>query len=136
MTQDVYTRVTGKIIEGLEQGVRPWLKPWNAEHAAGKITRPLRHNGQPYNGINVIMLWAEAFEKGFNAPFWMTFRQAKQLGAHVKKGEHGSLVVFASTFKKTEADEDSGEEVERDVPFMKGYTVFNVDQIEGLPDHY
>ena len=136
MTQDVYTRVTGKIIADLEQGVRPWLKPWNAEHAAGKITRPLRHNGQPYNGINVLMLWVEAMEKGFNAPIWMTFRQAKQLGAHVKKGEHGSLVVFASTIKKSDTDEDTGEEIERDIPFMKGYTVFNVEQIECLPAHY
>lgn len=53
---DVYTRVTEKIIAELEKGDRPWLKPWNAEHAAGKITRPLRHNGLPYSGINVLML--------------------------------------------------------------------------------
>ncbi len=133
---DVYTRVTEKIIAGLEQGVRPWLKPWNAEHAAGKITRPLRHNGQPYSGINVLMLWCEAMDKGYTAPLWMTFRQAQDLGGHVRKGEHGSLVVYANTFTKTEIDEDTGEELERDIPFMKGYTVFNVEQIEGLPAHY
>ncbi|HEX4078295.1 MAG TPA: ArdC-like ssDNA-binding domain-containing protein [Rhizomicrobium sp.] len=57
---DVYTRVTSKIVADLEKGVRPWLKPWNADHAAGRITRPLRGNGQPYKGINVLMLWAEA----------------------------------------------------------------------------
>ena len=45
--QDVYTRITGQIVADLEKGVRPWVKPWNAEHAAGRITRPLRHNGQP-----------------------------------------------------------------------------------------
>ena len=45
---DVYSKITGKIIADLEQGVRPWLRPWNAEHAAGRITRPLRHNGIPY----------------------------------------------------------------------------------------
>lgn len=64
----VYTRVTNRIIQALEAGVRPWLKPWNAEHAAGRITRPLRHNLQPYQGINILMLWAEAESKGYTAP--------------------------------------------------------------------
>lgn len=77
MKQDVYERITNKIVEELEQGVRPWLKPWNAEHAAGRITRPLRFNGVPYQGINVLMLWAEAVAKGYAAPIWMTFRQAQ-----------------------------------------------------------
>ena len=58
--QDVYTRITDKIIADLEQGVRTWMKPWNAGHTAGRITRPLRHNGQPYSGINILMLWAES----------------------------------------------------------------------------
>ena len=62
---DVYSRVTNRIIEQLEQGVRPWMKPWNAEHAAGRITRPLRFNGLPYSGINILMLWAAAEENGF-----------------------------------------------------------------------
>lgn len=93
---DVYTRVTNKIVEELEQGTRPWLKPWNAEHAAGRITRPLRHNGQPYKGINILMLWASAELQGFVSPFWLTFQQAKELGGFVKKGEHGSPVVFAT----------------------------------------
>ena len=47
---DVYTRITNSIVAQLEKGVRPWVKPWNAEHAAGRITRPLRHNGAPYAG--------------------------------------------------------------------------------------
>ena len=49
--QDIYTRVTGQIIASLEQGVRPWIKPWNGEHAIGRITRPLRANGVPYNSL-------------------------------------------------------------------------------------
>lgn len=134
--KDVYSKITDKIIADLEQGVRPWMKPWNAEHAAGKITRPLRHNGQPYSGINILNLWMDAEEKGFSAPIWMTFKQAKELGGNVKKGERGSLSVYANTFTKTELDADTGDEVERDIPFMKGYTVFNVDQIEGLPEQY
>jgi len=77
---DIYTRITDKIVADLEQGVRPWLKPWSAEHAAGKITRPLRHNGIPYNGINVIMLWSAAVAKGYSCPLWLTFKQALELG--------------------------------------------------------
>lgn len=136
MKADVYTRVTDKIVADLENGVRTWLKPWNAEHAAGRITRPLRFNGTPYNGINVLMLWASAVERGFAAPIWMTFKQASALGGHVRKGEKGSLVVYANTITRTEVDADTGEEEERDIPFMKGYTAFNVEQIEGLPAHY
>jgi antirestriction protein ArdC len=134
--QDVYSRITSQIIAHLEQGVRPWVRPWNAEHAAGRITRPLRHNGQPYSGINVLSLWMSASLQNFAAPIWMTFRQANELGAHVRKGETGSLVVYANAIKRTERDETSGEAVEREIPYMKGYNVFNVEQIEGLPEIY
>ncbi len=95
-TQDVYTRITAQIVADLEKGVRPWVKPWNAEHAAGRITRPLRHNGQPYSGINILSLWMSASVQNFAAPIWMTFRQALELDAHVRKGEKGSLVVYAN----------------------------------------
>jgi hypothetical protein len=70
--------------------------------------------------------------KGYSAPIWMTFKQALELGAHVRKGEHGSLVVFADRFAKTEVS-DTGSETERQIPFLKAYTAFNVEQIEGLP---
>ena len=135
LTKDVYARVTDRIIADLEKGIRPWMKPWHAEHAAGKITRPLRHNGKPYRGINILLLWGESMAKGYTTPIWMTFKQALELDAHVRKGEHGSLVVFANTVTRTERDEN-GDDVERDIPFMKGYTVFNCEQIEGLPQHY
>jgi antirestriction protein ArdC len=134
--QDVYTRITNRIIASLEQGVRPWIQPWNAEHAAGKITRPLRHNGQAYSGLNILMLWASAMEQGFAAPIWMTFKQALELDAHVRKGEKGSLVVYANAITRTEHDDATGEDIEREIPFLKGYTVFNVEQIEGLPSLY
>lgn len=135
MKQDIYERITGEIVAELEKGVRPWVKPWQVEHAAGRITRPLRHNGQAYSGINILVLWGVASARGFVAPIWMTFKQAQALGAHVCKGEKGSPVVYADTVTRTEVDE-TGEEVERAIPFMKGYTVFNVDQIDGLPDPY
>jgi antirestriction protein ArdC len=134
--QDVYTRITGSIIASLEQGVRPWIKSWNVEHAAGRITRPLRHNRQPYSGINILMLWTSAVEQGFTAPIWMTFMQTLQLNAHVRKGEKGSLVVYANAITKTEHNDEAGEDIEREIPFLKGYTVFNVEQIEGLPESY
>ena len=132
--QDISTRITGQIIASLEKGVRPWIKPWRGE-AAGRVSRPLRHNGMPYAGINILMLWNAALDHGFNSPKWMTYNQAAELNAHVRKGEKGSLVVYADTFKKTEESAE-GQEIERDIPFLKGYTVFNIEQIEGLPEHY
>jgi antirestriction protein ArdC len=133
--KDAYTRVTERIVSDLEQGVRPWMKPWSAEHAAGRITQPLRHSGTPYKGMNVLLLWGEAVTKGYAAPIWMTFKQAQELGAFVRKGEHGALVVYANTITKTETGEN-GQDIDREIPFLKGYTVFNVEQVEGLPVHY
>jgi len=132
--KDVYSRITAQIVEHLEKGVRPWIRPWNAEHAAGRITRPLRHNGQPYSGINILSLWMSALAQNFAAPIWMTYRQASELNAHVKKGEKGSLVVYANAITRTERDDKTGQDGEREIPYMKGYTVFNVEQIEGLPE--
>lgn len=134
--QNLYTRITAQIVASLEKGARPWVKPWNAEHAAGRITRPLRYNGQPYSGINVLSLWVSALGQNFAAPIWMTFRQALELDAHVRKGEKGSLVVYADRFTRKETDEKTGDESEREIPFLKAYTVFNVEQIEGLPEIY
>jgi antirestriction protein ArdC len=109
MKTDLYNKVTDQIIAALEQGVRPWMKPWSAEHAAGRITRPLRANGTPYQGINVLVLWGDAVSKGYSAPIWMTFRQALELDAHVRKGERGSTVVYASKITRTGTDGDTGD---------------------------
>ena len=118
MKTDLYQNVTDQIVSSLEQGVRPWMKPWNAEHAAGRITRPLRANGIAYQGINVLVLWSESVTKGYSAPIWMTFRQALELNAHVRKGECGSMVVYASTFTRSGTDQETGEETEQAVPFL------------------
>lgn len=133
---DIYTRITNQILASLERGVKPWSQPWHAAHAAGPVSRPLRHNGETYSGINVLALWASAMEQAFSAPIWMTFKQALELGAAVRKGEKGSPVVYASSITRTEPDQRSGEDVERNIPFLKSYTVFNVEQIDGLPAHY
>ena len=106
--RDVYSRITGKIIADLEQGIRPWHRPWSAEHAAGRITRPLRHNGIPYKGINVVMLWSAATTKGYGCPLWLTFKQALELGGHVRKCEAGELVVYANSITRTETDRLQG----------------------------
>jgi antirestriction protein ArdC len=132
---DLYAQVTTAIIADLEHGVRPWAKPWSAEHLAGCISRPLRHNLQPYSGINILLLWAEACAKGYSAPVWMTFRQALELGGHVRRGEQGAMVVFANRIRRTVAGDD-GQDVEREIPFLKAYTVFNVDQVDGLPERF
>ena len=132
---DIYGRITNKIIADLEQGARPWMKPWAAEHSAGEITRPLRHNSMPYKGVNVLLLWSASVNKGYTNPLWLTFKQTRELGGHVKKGETGELVVFANTVTRTETD-DKGQEVGRDISFLKGYTVFNAEQCDRLPAQY
>lgn len=132
---DLRTRITQTIIDQLEQGVRPWMKPWSADHLAGRITRPLRHNGKPYRGINTVMLWMAADAKGYSAPFWMTYRQASELGGQVRKGEKAAPVTYADTIKR-QAEKPDGTEEEREIYFLKQYSVFNVEQIEGLPAHF
>lgn len=137
---DIYTRVTNKIIADLEKGNLTWNTPWNADHLAGNITRPLRQNGEPYQGINTLILWGASVENGFTSNQWMTYKQAKELGGQVRKGSRSETVVYASKFR-TEDDvlEEDGVtwqtlEVER--RFLKAYNVFNVEQIDYLPEEY
>lgn len=136
MKADIYTRITDQIVTALEAGVKPWHRPWNADHSAGRITRPLRSNLEPYRGINVLMLWSEAIAHGYTTPVWLTYRQASALGGQVRKGEHGALVVYASTLHREDVDARTGEASERAIPFLKGYTVFNVAQVDNLPQHF
>jgi hypothetical protein len=81
------------------------------------------------------MLWSASVMKGYSCPLWLTFKQALELGGNVKKGEHGELVVYANRITRTETNE-AGEETEREIPVLKGYTVFNAEQCDGLPAHY
>src|SRR5690348_3491644 len=126
---DLYARVTQLIISDLDKGIRPWLKPWRAGTKA-PVTLPLRHNGSPYRGVNVLLLWSAAVSRGCESATWMTYKQAKELKAQVKKGEHGSVIVYADRMVRSEVTEEGGE-VEREVPFLRGNLVFNVDQIAG-----
>lgn len=133
--QDVYTAITNKIIADLEKGQLTWRKPWSSEYLAQNVCRPLRWNNIPYTGINTIMLWATAAEKGFVSPYWMTYAQATELKAQVRKGEKATQVVYADKFLKDEQDEN-GEAKPKQIPFLKAYSVFNADQIDGLPESY
>ena len=133
---DFYQTITEKIVEQLSQGVRPWQCPWNATSAFGPPSRPLRSNGKRYSGVNVLVLWLESQLRGFSIPVWITFHQAKEIGGYVKKGEKATTVVYANSFEKTETNADTGEEQKRNIPFLRAYSVFNVDQVTGLPEHF
>jgi antirestriction protein ArdC len=79
--------------------------------AAGRINRPLRHNPQPYSGINILSLWASAMTQSFAGPIWMTFWQATEFDAHIRKGEKDSFVVYANSITRRETDEKAGDEI-------------------------
>jgi antirestriction protein ArdC len=123
---DIYTRVTDKIVAGLERGSRPWMKPWSTDRAATRVTLPMRHNDAAYRGINVLLLWSEAIDKGYRSAHWMTYRQATEFGAHVRKGESGCPVVYANHVRRKQID-DVGTIDERVVYLLRAYTVFNTD---------
>lgn len=128
LKQDIYQQVTNEIVKILETGVKPWEKPWKS----GIVCRPIRHNGLAYTGVNVLMLWMVAEAKGYEAPIWMTYKQAIELGGQVKKGEKGALVIYANSI----VIKEESEEEETRIPYTKSYNVFNVQQIEGLPEKY
>jgi antirestriction protein ArdC len=128
----VYESVTSAIISELERGVAPWVKPWES---ASTVSLPYNATSQrPYSGVNVLLLWAAATAKRYRSPAWLTFRQTNALGGHIRKGERAAHIVYASTFTKTDTDPTTGEQVEEHIPFLRWYTVFNVEQTEGLPE--
>lgn len=93
---------------------------------------PLRADGTPYKGVNALILWSATAENGFNSPFWLTYRKAQELGGQVNKGEKGTTVVYYKTVTKADIDEE-GEETTSVIPFAREYTVFNAQQVSGLP---
>lgn len=113
--------VTDKIVAALEAGVPPWRCPWDR----GKVCFPYNgHTERPYNGINVLLLWAS----GYADPRWYTYKQAAEHGqSHVRKGGKGTHVIFWKFLVK-ELEED-GEKVKKTIPFLRVYTVFNHSQV-------
>lgn len=132
---DIYATITDRIIADLEKGELTWRKPWSSEHLAGNVSAPLRFNDVPYSGVNILVLWATAAEKGFTSPYWMTYKQAADMKASVRQGEKATKVVYADKMIKEDTDDDGNTQVRR-IPFLKLYAVFNASQIEGLPPAY
>ena len=135
--KDVYQSVTDQIIAALEAGTPPWVCPWQG--GAGDLAPANLASGRPYRGINVLLLNLRAMRCGFSANRWMTFQQARDLGACVRKGEHGTPIVF---FKMHEVGDRSalvatpptrGQDT-KVIPLLRSFTVFNAAQIDDLPE--
>ena len=124
-----YHDLVARFITQLEAGTRPWSRSWVG--ADGRFARPLRHNGLPYRGVNVLSLWCAAEERGFSAQHWMTFNQAKEFNANVRKGAKAAHVFY---YGAVERANDDGEAYL--AKFVKTYCVFNVEEIDGLPEQY
>jgi antirestriction protein ArdC len=134
--KDLAEEVTNQIISRLEEGgTLPWQRPWALTGGAAMPMNGL--SKRPYNGINVVLLWLAAEKNSYTTNVWLTYKQAKQLGGSVRKGEKGHTVVFFKPLQVTDdarkegecEDDDSGT---RTIRMMRGFTVFNLDQTEGV----
>jgi antirestriction protein ArdC len=132
----LYQEITDKIIAELEAGRVPWVQPWGT--TAAKASLSILKNAatqRHYSGINVLILWSAVIERGFSTQNWLTFRQALRLDGNLRKGAHGTTVVYADRF----VPDEERQRAERDkdepnaIPFLKRFTVFNTDQCENLP---
>ncbi len=121
---DVYQAVTDRIIESLESGSIPWLKPWKDGNNADPSMPYNASTGRAYNGINVLLLWSMPYESNG----WLTYNQAASCGGNVKKGEKSTLVTFWQFLK----EKKKGRETGRTIPMIKHFNVFNVEQCENL----
>lgn len=131
MKIDTYQEVTDRIIAALEAGAKPWEARWTG-NGAGSLQLPLRACGKHYRGINVLLLWSAMMEREFAGLHWFTFKQAQALGGAVRKGERGTRIVF---FKSLDVSKENSAGVmeDRKIPMLRTYTVFNADQVDGLP---
>jgi antirestriction protein ArdC len=133
----LYDDITNKIIAELEAGCLPWVQPWGSSGVRAPLGLPKNATtGRRYSGINVLILWSAVVEYGFSVQSWLTFKQALALGGHVRKGERGTTVVYADRFIPNDERRRAFHEGEsaRAIPFLKRFTVFNVEQCECLPE--
>ena len=117
----VYSIVTEQILKQLESGVAPWHRPWSAQTPKNLVS------DRGYRGINVFLLSAS----GYGSPYWLTYKQATERGGHVRKGEHGTRVIFWKIGTREMEDAD-GETRESKSIVLRYYTVFNVEQCDGI----
>ena len=115
---DVYKIVTDRILDALDRGTVPWRKPWSTVGVPRAAT-----TNRPYDGINTILLGMASYTD----QRWLTYKQASQLGGHVRKGEKSSLVIF---WRQIQVDTD--DESTKTIPLLRYYSVFNVSQCDGL----
>jgi antirestriction protein ArdC len=131
----LYQEITDKIIAELEAGRLPWVQPWGTSAVQAPLAMPKNAATQRrYSGINVLILWGAVVQHGFPCQSWLTFRQALSLGGNVRKGEHGTTVVFADRFipgQERARAREQGDEPNA-ITFLKRFTVFNVAQCDGL----
>lgn len=124
--RDIYQEVTDKIIGYLAQGTAPWRNP--IKRGTGDGWPKNLDSGKRYRGINVFLLGLTAWERGYASDYWMTFKQAKEHGGQVRKGEKGTLVTFFKMYATK--DKGTGEPIE--IPMLKHFIGFNVEQIDGI----
>lgn len=132
--QDIYDRVTSRVIEMMEQGIIPWRQPWVGGMQPTSLTTKVGKEYIRYRGFNNFLLNMVAQVKGYNSNYWVTFKEAQKLGGHIKKGEHGWPVVFWKWVrKKTDKVDEDGNPIYEEFPVGSCAIVFNVDQCEGVP---
>ena len=134
---NLYQQITDRIITELEAGRVPWVQPWGTARAA--IGLPYNAaSGRRYSGLNVLTLWDAVVSRGFSGHAFLTFRQAVALGGTVRRGERGIGIIYSPRFvpgKERRRAEVEGREPMGSIPFLRSFTVFSVDQCEGLPPH-
>ena len=132
---DIYQRVTDRIIEQIETGTPPWVRPWSVVNDTAPINII---SDRAYRGINNVMLQLEAQANGYPLNRWCTYRQAAERGAQVRKGESATQIMYYQ-LRKIAATGDAfpvyteNDIPERTIPLLRVYSVFNVAQIDGLP---
>ncbi|ENG3801066.1 ArdC family protein [Proteus mirabilis] len=134
---DLYRVVTNKIIEALEKGTEPWRKTWNTENEGLPVNAA---TGRYYSGINVMLLWMGAIEKGVNSNRWLTFNQAKCAGGSVRRGEKSTLVTLFKPITENKLDSEITETEDKLIHssrcFMTSFHLFNIEQCENLPESF
>lgn len=131
--RDVRQDVTNAVIAGIEAGnVPPWKCPW-----VKRNEKPMPHNfltKESYSGINILLLWAASMERGFSSNAWLTFNQANRVGARVRKRTEVGPGVKCYFYKRLEVDDEKAKDGKKSIPYLSPFTLFNADQLTGLPE--